>query len=58
MYSFVVALKKHIESLCQFYCSCFIFVLIYLTVVALTSSLLLLGVFCLCIFAEPQMSGL
>lgn len=48
MCSFVAALKKHIESYCQFYYSHFIFFLIDVTVVALTCSLLLLGVIFAC----------
>lgn len=44
MCSFVAALEKHIESSSPFYYSRFISFLVYLTIVAFTSRLLLLGV--------------
>lgn len=48
MCSFVAALEKHIEGSSPFYYTRFIFFLVYLTIVALTSPLLLLGVILPC----------
>lgn len=50
MCSFVTALKEHIESSSRFYYSRFLFFLVYLTIVAFTSRLLLLGVILACFF--------